>query len=489
MLSNKRMLAEVFPYSHVVFVALTIIYALTIVSAIGVVISENRNPVKTLAWVTVLLLLPIVGFLFYTFFGRSLKNTLIISRKNKLLLKNETEFDHTTVNPSELSDDNRQLVALANSLVEPHLFGNNAISIFTNGEDKFNALKEDLLSAKHYIHIQYYIFENDNIGHQISDILTKKAQKGVKVRFIYDHVGSWHIDMSFIKKLRRAGVEIYPFLRVTFPEFANRINWRNHRKIIVIDGHVGYIGGMNIADRYVTPTKEWPLPWRDTHLRITGNALAVMQYTFAVDWNFMRRELITGKIESFEKTDDEDGNNIIQIVSSGPTGNWSNLSLIFLKAISQAKQRVLIQTPYFLPNDSLLKALQASALSGVDVRIMIPLKPDSRLLRYASLSYVKECLEAGVRIYLYRPTMLHAKCVIVDDDFVSTGSTNFDFRSFEHNFECNALIYGTAFNARMRAIFDDDIAQCDEITLEQWQQRPMWRKAAESLARLMGPLL
>ncbi|MBR1543313.1 MAG: cardiolipin synthase [Muribaculaceae bacterium] len=481
--------AEIFPYSHVVFIILTIFYVLTIVSAIGVVISENRNPVKTLAWVTVLLLLPVVGFLLYAFFGRSLKNVIVITRKNKLQLKDNIEMTPGETQPSQLSSSNRQLAIMVNSLVEPHLFSHNAIEIFTNGADKFRAYKADLLSATDYINIQYYIFENDQIGHEISDILIQKAKEGVKVRFIYDHVGSWHIDMSFIKKLRKNGVEIYPFLRVTFPELANRVNWRNHRKITVIDGRVGYIGGMNIADRYVSGDKNGKPAWRDTHLRIRGEALSAMQYAFAVDWSFMRKELIHAKIEHLTETDEDAYDNSVQIVTSGPTDNWSNLALIFLKAISQAKKRVFIQTPYFLPSDSLLKALEASALSGVDVRVMIPEYPDSKLLRFASFSYVKECLEAGVKIYLYQPSMIHAKCVIVDDDFVSTGSTNFDFRSFEHNFECNAMIYGERFCSEMKAIFEKDVTKCSEATLEQWQQRPMWRKAVESLARLMGPIL
>lgn len=482
-------LAEMFPYSHVVFIVLTIFYVLTIVSAIGVVISENRNPVKTLAWVTVLLLLPIVGFLLYAFFGRSLKNVIVITMKNKQLLKSNIEMPQSESQPAELSESNRLIAHMANSLVEPHLFSHNAIEIFTNGEEKFRAYKQDLLSATDYINIQYYIFENDKIGHEISEILIKKAREGVKVRFIYDHVGSWHIDMSFIKNLRKNGVEIYPFLRVTFPELANRVNWRNHRKITVIDGRVGYIGGMNIADRYVSGDKGGKPAWRDTHLRIRGEALSAMQYAFAVDWSFMRKELIRATIKPLANADAEAYNNSVQIVTSGPTDNWSNLALIFLKAISQAKKRVYIQTPYFLPSDSLLKALEASALSGVDVRIMIPEHPDSKLLRFASFSYIKECLEAGVRVYLYQPSMIHAKCVIVDDDFVSTGSTNFDFRSFEHNFECNALIYSVRFCSEMTAIVERDINDCTEVTPVQWQERPMWRKAVESLARLMGPVL
>ena len=479
-------LAELFPYAQVIYTVFTIIYAFAILGVIGIVISENRNPIKSLAWVTVLILLPVVGLFLYLFFGRSLKSVVMISRKNRVKLRRQEKLENIDVNGLDLCDSSKQLIRLVNSVVEPHYFQGNSIDIFTEGVDKFKSLKRDLLAAEKYINFQYYIFSNDTIGQEIADILIAKAHQGVKVRVIYDHVGSWSIASSFFKRMRRDGVDAHPFLRVTFPQLANRLNWRNHRKVVIIDGKVGYIGGMNVADRYNTGAHGRPA-WRDTHLRVVGGAVKALQYSFAVDWNFMKRMLLTQATCSYH-TDPNAGNGV-QVIDSGPTGLWNGMSLVFLKAISLAQKCIYIQTPYFLPNDGQIKALQAAALAGVDVRLMIPRSPDSRILRYSSFSYVKECLQAGIKVYFYTGRMLHAKCIIVDDEFVTTGSTNFDFRSFEHNFECNILVYGKAFNARMKQIYMADIRNSQRIILSHWKRRPMGQRALESLSRLLGPIL
>ena len=295
-------LAELFPYSRLIF---TILYGITAVAIIGVVVSENRNPVKTLAWITVLVLLPVVGIILYIFFGRSLRHVRMISRKKRLRLTNRDDIKHLmntrqVVRYEDEKSDRQQMINLVNSVQGSPYLANNEVEIFTNGKDKFDALKRDMLAAKSYIHIQYYIIENDTIGNEIADILKQKAAEGVKVRVLYDHVGSFHFDMSYFKKLRKAGVEVYPFMQITFPEFANRINWRNHRKIVVIDGKIGYIGGMNIADRYIDGGKMGY--WRDTHLRVVGDIVAALQVSFAIDWNFMKRELIEEPVESVDTT-------------------------------------------------------------------------------------------------------------------------------------------------------------------------------------------
>ena len=480
-------LAELFPYSRLIF---TILYGITAVAIVGVVVSENRNPVKTLAWITVLVLLPVAGIVLYIFFGRSLKHVRMISRKKRRKLIKRDDIKHLMQSQSAAHDELpikwQQMIKLVNSIQGSPYLANNEVQIFTNGRDKFEAYKRDLLLARNYIHIQYYIIENDNIGNEIATILKQKVQEGVKVRVLYDHVGSFHFDMSYFKKLRRAGVDVYPFMKITFPEFANRINWRNHRKITVIDGEVGYIGGMNIADRYVTGGKMGH--WRDTHLRVKGDVVAAMQVSFAIDWNFMKRELIEESVPVVDPASISDPVGV-QLVTGGPTSQWGNMAFVFQKAIENARKSIYIQTPYFLPSDSLLKALQVAALSKVDVRLMIPRKPDSFLLRYASYSYVKQCLDAGIKIYFYEPGMLHAKVVVIDDEFVTTGSTNFDFRSFEHNFEGNLLLYSKDFNQRMTRIMHDDMMKSTRISLRAWRRRSMWQKALESLTRLFGPLL
>ncbi len=460
------------------------IYIITTLSVICVILSENRNPVKSLAWVTVLWLFPAIGLILYLFFGRNIKNTRMISRRNRRRLQRSEKTNTINYNDINLSTENQQQIKLAHSICGAMYYQGNDVEIFTNGKSKFEAFERDLRNAQSFIHIQYYIFEDDETGHRIRDILIERARAGVKVRVIYDHVGSFRVKKRFYKEMQRAGVMVYPFFRVTFPPFATRINWRNHRKVCIIDGKAGYIGGMNIADRYVNGTSFGV--WRDTHLRITGQAVRALQYSFAVDWNFMGQPLLDEDIEYSTTNHNYTG---IQMVTSGPTSKWNNIALVYLKAIANAKKSILIQTPYFLPMDSLLKALQGAALSKVDVKIMIPRRSDSSMLTYASFSYIRECLDAGIKIYLYEAGMLHSKTLIIDDEFSSIGSTNFDFRSFEHNFECNVFIYSSEVNSQMREIFARDLKDCSRISPSKWNRRPLAQKAKESIIRLLSPIL
>ena len=480
-------LAELFPYADLIYNILMVLYVITVLTVIVVVLSENRNPVKSIAWVLVLVLLPIMGLVIYLIFGRSLKGMSLISRADLRELWRMNDFPKTVELQDQLSDNSRQLISLVNKLAEPHLFTGNEIEVFTTGQAKFDTLLRDIASATRYIHVQYFIIENDETGKQLIDLLMRKAREGVQVRVLYDYVGSFYMRHSVLKKLREAGAEIHPFLELTFMQFAFRINWRNHRKIVVIDGEVGYVGGMNIANRYVIGDKKWT-PWRDTHLRITGEAVAALQYSFAIDWNFTTRELLKSKTMRYSEPP-QSQDYVVQMMGSGPTSRWNNISFVFFKAITLAKHKVYIQTPYFLPSDSLLKALQSAALAGIDVRLMIPRRPDSLMLRLATGSYIKECLQAGIKVYFYEPTVMHAKVVIVDDEFVTTGSTNFDFRSFEHNFEFNALIYSKKFNRQMTDLFIADEEQSTRLSMGKWKQRPLMQKALESVLRLVSPIL
>ena len=462
-----------------------VLYVFSIISVIGVILSENRNPVKSLAWVTVLVLFPLAGLIIYIFFGRSFKNKRMISRRNKRRLKKREPSVKGGANLSALSVESRQQILLARSLCGAMLYPGNSVELLTSGKDKFNALLEDLRKASKYIHLQYYIFEDDKIGHEVRDILMDRARAGVKVRVIYDHVGSISVKKKFFREMTDAGVEVYPFFRVAFPPFGSRINWRNHRKIVIIDGSVGYIGGMNIADRYINGGKF--NVWRDTHVRLTGPAVSSLQYSFAVDWSFMGHPLLEETVDPTPVAADDTA--AVQNVPSGPMSQWSNIAHLFSKAINNAKRLVYIQTPYFLPTENLLKALQGAALSNVDVRVMIPRRSDSILLRYASYSYILECLQAGIKFYFYEPGMLHSKTMVIDDEFSSVGSTNFDFRSFEHNFESNLFIYSRSVNERMRAIFADDLKQCTRIRKNDWASRPRIEKMKESVIRLLSPIL
>ncbi len=480
-------LAEIFPYANLVYDILTVLYALTVLAVIVVVLSENRNPVKSMAWVLVLLLLPIVGLVIYLIFGRSLRGLRLISRSHLRELRRMNDFPEAVKHEEALNEESLQLVSLVNKLTEPHLFEGNQIKVYTSGQEKFESMLSDIGQAKYYIHVQYFIIENDTTGRRLIDLLERKAREGVKVRVLYDYVGSFYFRPRVLKRMRAAGIEVHPFMELTFTQFLFRLNWRNHRKIVVVDGNVGYIGGMNIADRYVLGTKK-ELPWRDTHLRIAGEAVAALQYSFAIDWDYTTRQLLTSPVMHYDEPPQRP-DHLVQMVNSGPTGRWNNISFVFLKAITLAKRCIYIQTPYFLPSDSLLKAMQSAALAGIDVRLMIPRYPDSVMLRLATGSYIKECLQAGIKIYFYEPAMMHAKVVIIDDEFVTTGSTNFDFRSFEHNFEFNALVYSKEFNREMKAVFEADMAQCTRVRMGKWKQRPLVQKALESVVRLISPIL
>lgn len=466
--------------------AIVVAYIAAVVSCIVVVLSENRNPIRAIAWVIALLFLPGVGMLFYLFFGRGIRNMHIISRRNKRRLLHNTSRNQIDLESADLSLEERQLVKLVNTVSHTPLTLNNSIEIFTEGKPKFEALKRDIINARQYIFLQYYIFTDDAIGNEIADMLIAKAREGVLVRVLYDHVGSFSARRKFFSRMRDAGVEAHPFFKVTFPQLANRINWRNHRKIAIFDGKVAYIGGMNIADRYVTGENK-NRPWRDSHFRVKGDIMSQLLFSFCVDWNFLNPK---AKFTPIQCPDSDIRNKCgMQLVTSGPTDKWGNIALVFLKAISSAKHTIYIQTPYFLPSDPLMRALEAAALAKVDVRIMMPRKGDSLLLQYASYSFIKPCLQAGITVYLYEPGMLHAKTLIVDDEIVSTGSTNFDYRSFENNFECNLMVYSPDFNTRMKETFYRDIEQCTRITLTDWTKRPAPQRTLESIVRLLSPIL
>lgn len=470
---------------------LTVAYAVTIISIVGVIVSENRNPIKTLAWVTVLLALPALGLLLYIVFGRNIKNKHLISRRNRRRLRRRESVRKIDFNRLQHSSQVKSIIRLGYTLTGAMYYKENAASLFNNGADKMEMLLADIASAQHYINIQYYIISDDAIGHRLRDALIERARAGVAIRVIYDHVGSFKTKRKFFKMMQAEGIKVYPFFHVTFPGLGSRINWRNHRKICVIDGAIGYIGGMNVADRYINGGKTGT--WRDLHMRITGSAVKALQYSFAVDWNFMGLELLDDEVYPISPTAPTPLNVIhvqgMQLLTAGPMGQWSNIAFTMLKAISQAQKCIFIQTPYFLPTEALLKALQASALSRVDVRIMMPRRSDSNMLRFASFSYVKECLQAGIKIYLYEPGMLHSKSMLVDDEISTIGSTNFDFRSIEHNFESNMFIYSAEFNKQLKNQFLEDQSESTRIILSEWNKRPLHQKALESFMRLFAPIL
>ncbi len=468
---------------------LLVAYCVLIICLIGIVLSENRNPLKALAWVTGLLLFPVGGVILYVIFGRSIKNVKMISRRNRRKLLSHEEAQPLPKINNGITMENRQIIRLGYSIAGAIFYPGNDLKIFHSGKPHFDHLFDDLRNAKSYINLQFYIIANDRLGRELRDILIDRVAHGVKVRVIYDYVGSFDARRrDFFMKLREHGAEVHSFFRLAFPNHLNRVNWRNHRKVVVIDGKVGYIGGMNVAERYITgkPFKKW----RDTAVRFTGPAVAGLQYYFAVDWKFMGHALLCDEVNSQPSPlPGSIGNVMVQLITSGPTNRWGNMLLIFLKAISTAKKRIFLQTPYFLPSDGLLKALESAALSGVDVRVMLPRRSDSWILTYASRSYMEECLLAGIKMFLYDAGMMHGKVLIVDDDFASTGSTNFDFRSFEHNFEENIVTYSEEVNHALAEQFVEDAKECTRLKLSEWNRRPRMDKAKESVFRLLSPIL
>lgn len=462
---------------------ISIIYFATIMSVVIIVVSENRNPVKSLAWLTVLLVVPAFGLVLYIVFGRNIRNTHSVSRRNRRLLRKLENINNPTDSQWPKSPQAQQIIKMAKKLTSATLYSGNDAVIYSDGAAKFEQLLDDIRHARNYINLQYYIFRDDNIGRQVQQELIKKAREGVAVKVIYDHVGSIRTPNRFFRELEEAGVEIHPFFKVVFPWLGTHVNWRNHRKVVVIDGEVGYVGGMNIADRYVDGYKHGV--WRDNHVRITGPAVAALQSSFAIDWTFLDKPLFT----MTGSPQPQQPNMHMMLITSGPTSRWSNIAMVYHRAISSASKRVFIQTPYFLPTEGLLRSLQAAALAGVDVRVMMPHHSDSAMLTHASRSYIAECMRAGIKIYLYEAGMLHSKTIVIDDNISVVGSTNFDFRSFEYNFEASMFVFSTEFNQRLRQVFTDDMEQSTRVIPSQWARRPLPQRALSSFMRLFSPVL
>ena len=456
-----------------------------IIGTILVIVMDNRNPVKTLAWILVLIFLPVVGLVFYFFFGRSQRHERIIGKKVYGHLMKKPIAEYMAQPATQLPEDYKRIIDLFRNVNQSLPFEDNSIETFTSGDSFIQALLRELQQAQRHIHIESYIFEDDAIGRMVRDVLIEKARTGVEVRVIYDDVGCWHVPNRFFEQMREVGIEVRSFLKVRFPHFTNKVNYRNHRKIIIIDGRAGFVGGMNLAERYVRGFS-WGI-WRDTHLMLKGKAVHGLQTVFLLDWYFVDRTLISAA-KYFPKLDNP-GTSLVQIVTSEPVGPWREIMQGLVKAVSEARKYFYIQTPYFLPTEPMLVAMQTAALSGVDVRLMLPCRADSRLTHLASCSYLADVLRAGVKVYLYQKGFLHSKLMVSDDLLSTVGSTNMDFRSFEHNFEVNAFIYDTETALQMREIFLQDQRDCLPVSLKNWEKRSRSRKVAESTVRLLAPLL
>jgi len=469
------------------------IYIITVLSTAAMIIHEKRDPAKTSTWVLLLITLPILGLLLYIVFGQNRRKEKLFSRKEiqdieqieYLSHKQVIRFSSKTDIHHKLADHLSIITLLLNNS-KALLTEKNEVEIFQTGNQAFDSIIESLYSATSSIHIEFYIINDDKLGNRIKNILITKAKEGVKVRVLFDDVGSWSLPKRYVKELKDAGIEIYPFMEVRFPLLTSRVNYRNHRKVVVVDGKVGYLGGMNIADRYIEGTRRLG-QWYDTMLKIEGEAVHSLQVIFLIDWYFVTGKIIRERNIYFPQPT-VTSYHPLQIVTSGPDSDWASIMQAFFHAITRANKHIYISTPYFIPNESILTALKTAALSGIDVRIILPGKSDSTVVYWSSLSYVSELLEAGIKVYLYQNGFNHSKVMMIDGKLAMVGSANMDIRSFEDNFEVAAFIYDNQVTERLEENFLSNLVQSQVITPQSWSKRPLKNSYKEALARLISPL-
>lgn len=475
-----------------------IVYFIILILVCLRIIFETRSSSKTLAYLLLAIFIPVGGMMFYFIFGVNYYKRIIYTKK---LVQDEAQLKELNKRTISLSARNlkkntleigtgQSLVSLLmNDSLSP-LTSGNAVKLLINGEGKFPEVFRALENARHHIHLEYYIIDDDLIGNSIKDLLIRKAKEGVEVRLIYDDFGSSSIRKKLVKELRDGGVEAYPFNRVRLLFFANRINYRNHRKIIIIDGDFGFVGGINIADRYINdPDKTGKLYWRDTHIRIDGQGIMFLQHLFLSDWNFCSGQKMGPDKPYFHATPLNDSNISVQIAASGPDSPTSTIKLSFLKAIHLARNEILLSTPYLVPGGSIMDALKVASLGGVTVKILVPGICDSKLVNAAAWSNYGELLRSGVEIYTYHKGFIHSKILVVDGNISIVGTANMDHRSFDLNFEVNAVIYSADFGDQVKKSFQSDLRHSRKLLYEAWISRPIHVRLLERTARLFSPLL
>lgn len=485
-----------------------VLYVMNMVLAVFIsttMILRKQDPVKTLSWVTVLVLLPYFGVIFYILFGQNFRKKHIFSRKGIADYKLRREASHKQMellrrNPGLLGEELAPFRKLIyQNLKNSHTIieDNDSIEFYFTGKEALNAMYSEIEKAVHHIHLQSYIITEDKTGNRFKELLMRKAREGVETRLIYDGVGSFTLKKQFRRDLEEAGVEVLEFQPVRISPKA-LINYRNHRKILVIDGKTGFMGGVNIADRYYYGTAMGA--WHDTHIKIKGESVFSLQACFLMDRHFIKNRKIKRKIRFKKKYYPPleinghgagiKGKHLYsQIISSGPDSFWSSIMQCYFSTITAAKKHIYIVTPYFTPCETILNALKIAALGEVDVRIMLPEKSDTKIAHWSTMSYISELLEAGIKIYLFKQGFNHSKVISIDGQMSIVGSANMDMRSFEHNFEVMAAIYNTESAQKIEERFMADLKQCRQITHSSWARRGVWDKIKESFARLWSPLL
>lgn len=480
-----------FVRNHIWQILIVLNYAIAL-SAVVTILHKKLNPTKALSYIIGLLALPFLGLIVYYLFGQEYRKTKIFSRKHVLnqsivkKIQNQLELDTKEINVvDDLLDQKSKLIPLLYNSEKSKLTINNDVKLIKNGDDKFKLLLKDLKAAQYHIHLEYFVIKDDVIGTELLNILCDKAIEGVEIRIVIDDVGS-SISSNMKRKLKDSGVNMKPFMPVLFSKFTGQMNYRDHRKIIVIDGEIGYVGGINISDNYVNANNK--RYWRDTHIRIIGEAVKPLQILFFTTWDFVSQEELEISKTYFPEHNCKE-NVPLQIAASGPDTDWSNIMEAIFVAITNAEDHVYITTPYFIPNSEIVTALQVTSRSNIKVKIIVPKTSDSWIAEYATNSYLESLLEAGVEVYRYTKGFIHAKTMVVDGVFSTVGTTNMDYRSFNINFEVNALIYNKDISNQLTEFFNDDLKDCEPLDLKSWQQRSKQTKLIEAVARLMAPLL
>lgn len=479
--------------------AIQIVYTLLLAGISLRVIIDTRSVSKTLAYLLLILFVPVLGAAFYLSFGVNYRKRKIYNKKLKIDEHLKQRFVHniqhlesvlTTQPHREMQQFRHTLTLLSNPLLgSDPCMPNWELKILQNGEEKFPILLAELEAAQHHIHLEYYIFENDTIGNAIRDVLIRKAASGVTVRFIYDDFGSMGIRKKFVRDLRQHGIKAFPFNKIRLIGLANRLNYRNHRKIVIIDGRISFVGGINIADKYINNDKS-ALFWRDTHLMINGYSTFALQQVFLADWNFCSGESLEMNDDYFPLQQQWPPiDNFTQIISGGPDSEKPNILYALINAIHTAQEEILLVTPYYIPDITLQESLVLAALSGKRVKLLVPRQGDSRLVTIASYSFFEELLQAGVEIYLYNKGFVHAKTFVIDQTLAGIGTANLDTRSFDLNFEVTAIIYDKDVATRLANDFYDDLLHADKLERRRWRVRPRWKIIIEKIIRLISPFM
>ncbi len=467
--------------------------------AFFVVFFERRNPAVIWSWLMLLTILPGIGFLIYLAFGFEGRKHSRFMEKNQndenLKEKYFTEIENkpnykeymsiTEKNEPYKEESHYQDIFYLNRVSgNSPLRTDNSVTIYNEGNSKFEAMLNDIKNAKSFIHLEYYIVRSDNLGKHIIQALAEKAKQGVEVKLLYDGMGNIFNSKHFNKPLIDAGGEVGIFLS----PYSIRLNYRNHRKLCIIDGKIGYVGGLNIGDEYLGRVKRYGF-WRDSHIRFEGSAVNDLELRFISDWNFTAKSNIEITKRYFPAPPKIQNGINMQILSSGPDCKWNSIQYGYFKMITEASKSVCFQTPYFIPDDSILEALKTTALSGIDVKIIIPAHPDHPFVFAASISYISELLDSGVKCYKYEKGFIHSKFITIDDKITSIGTTNMDVRSLKLNFEVNAFIYDEMITKNFNESFKKDLEDCTEITLEWYNSQSKLFRFQESVSRLISPLL